>query len=352
MAGPARLPQAVDLRAVLLCAAGFAAAAAGIHGAVGWRPHLEGYTEKIEFYRRHGGQFSVVFLGSSRTHSAVVPQAFDQAAAEGGAPSRSFNLAFDALKLGELRRVVEEVLRGRPAGLRHVVLEPAFQTGIRLRNLATERTVYFHDYEATRLEVLSNLRHPRLRRFVHRNVLACAYHYANFGMLASRVFPPPESRELRAPEEALARTRGFRAMDAAPTPEGLKWHAGFLRHIETRPGELKAEEAPAPGSAGRYLHQNRALLAMARDLRSAGVQVTFLVPPTFHERDKHRQFVRFVRREAAEIPVLSYLDGAGEIYDPRRYWWDIDHLNGRGARIFSERLGRDFARLASPGPSS
>jgi len=311
-----------------------------------WRPDVGDYRLKMDYLEAHADEFSVVFVGSSRIYRHVDPDVVDEAARAEGVEVRSFNLGIDALNLIEMRTLLDRLARLGSPRLRYVLIEPAFTTNLPLRNLATERAVYFHDLANTRLAIASNLRSPRARATIGRNALACLYHYVNLGKLASALLPPAtRSQDPEAVLPPLDTSRGFSAQDDNPPAGARQWHERFLKNRDGFARLMRSEERlVAHVEDGEFDLQNAAIVAMARRLEKAGITPVFLITPGFHQIDFYLQFEASSRREAPEIPMLSYLEDHEEFYDPD-LWYDTGHLNGEGAARFSRRLGEDLAAL-------
>ena len=60
-------------------------------------PDVPGIRQKLDWLARHGDDFDVVFLGSSRVEQQIIPEEFDHAAASLGHPVRSFNAGMAAM---------------------------------------------------------------------------------------------------------------------------------------------------------------------------------------------------------------------------------------------------------------
>lgn len=330
---------------VFLGVVGFLLGAAAVREAVPWRPYVEGYTEKIEFYRRHQDRFNLIFLGSSRVFRHIDPLVFDPAAAEAGHPFRSFNFGIDALSLIELRSLVEEILALDPPGLEYILVEPSFVTNIPLRNLTTARTIYFHGWDNARVELTCNLTSTRYRRVSDRTLLAGLYHQANLGRVASVLFPPEEVRPASLTLPALDINAGFEAQDHEPTPERLEVHQTFLDRIDEYDEMIRKPPETPPWSRGAYAGHNEGVLEIMDRIRRSGRKPVLVVTPGFYGIAHYLQFFEHLEQTGEALPVLSYLTGYDDVYQID-YWYDPGHMTGDGARRFSNRLGIDMARLA------
>lgn len=323
---------------------GFFLTLIGLHAFVVLPPHIEGYSEKLAFYERHADQFSVLFVGSSRVFRHMVPAVFDEAAAEAGLEVRSFNIGMDALNMIEQRALLRAIGRAGNGSSRYVLVEPALGFRLRARNVATVRAAYFHDFDNT-LEEIGALRFSRSEwRPIGRSLLACLYHYAFVGRLASALLPPATGPPRRILEEELAASRGFEALNKT---EG-RWYRFVQDNFNRLSRRIRERPTPAERLIREFTPASETLLEAVMALRERGFEPLFVISPILQLSGPLRAFEEFHRRREPAIPLLSYIGHVDEIYDPS-FWSDPGHMNGKGAEIFSRRLGRDFAAWALAG---
>ena len=317
-----------------------------LNALVPWHPHVEGYSEKLEFYRRHKGDYSVVFAGSSRILAHVDPLSVDEAAAAGGVRTRSFNFGVDALQLIEMGRLIEEILEADSPSLRYLFIEPAFGTAVPLKNLVTERNVYFHDLDSTLTEISCSWTAYPDRRFeaVARSAQSALYHYANLGRLTSLAFPRHGLRAPPALDIDLIATGGFRPQNLSPDPEVLREHDRMRADLDFFVARMALPRRLPEDLAGRWEPHARFYLEMADRIKAAGVQPVFLMTPGFHNINGVLEFIEIHRRTGSAVPLLSYVNGHEDLYRPE-LWFDPGHMMDTGARLFSRRLGQDVAQL-------
>lgn len=317
---------------------GFVLTLAVLHAALDLPPRIEGYSEKLAHYQRHADQYSVLYVGSSRVFRHMVPAAFDEAAAEAGLKIRSFNFGVDGLNLIELRTLLGAIARSGGGSSRYVLIEPALALRLRARNVATVRAAYFHDFDNTVEEIGAMRFSPGQWRPIGRSLLACLYHYAFVGRLASALLPPATGPPRGHLADELAASRGFEAFNRT---EG-RWY----RHVQDNFDRLSSRIRERPPPAERLIRQfepaSETLLDAVLPLRERGFEPVFVISPILQLSGPLRAFEEFHRRRDPEIPLLSYIGRVDEIYD-RSFWSDPAHMNGKGAEIFSRRLGRDLA---------
>ena len=327
------------------CLAAFVLTAGALYANLDWDPHIESYTDALALYERHKENVTVVFVGSSRVRGHVDPSIFDRATGESGMSTTSLNLGVDALTLLELNTFIDEIISRKGASLRYALIEPVFQTNVPLRNLATRRVIAFHDLDNTILAFRCNLSLPWLRGTVGRNALACLYHYANLGTLADRLTSVPPVADHSPARADRYRSRGFSPQDRHPTDGVREWRQAYLDRIDDHAEKMKSSDRKMPDDIQTlYSPHDRSLIEMASRLRGAGLEPLFLITPAFHRIIDYLQFLEFLETRDASVPHMSYLRGHDEFYRPE-LWYDVRHLKSVGARMFSERLGEDFAKL-------
>jgi hypothetical protein len=108
----------------------------------------------------------------------------------------------------------------------------------------------------------------------------------------------------------------------------------------------------------RALHaQAKALEAIMETARQTGVQVVFVQTPEFggeiaKSRERQEAFRNFMLENVVAKGFL-YLDFNFELPFPREnneLFYDTNHLNGRGARLFSEALAKQLLAHCGPMP--
>jgi hypothetical protein len=331
---------------ILSAVGGFALTLLLLHAAFDLPPRIEGYSDKIAFFEENADRYSVLFVGSSRVFRHAVPAAFDEAAAESGLQVRSFNLGVDALTLIELKTLLEAIARLGSGSPRYVLIEPALGVGLHARNVATIRAAYFRDLDNTMVEISAMHSMSRQWLSIGRSLRACLNHYAFVGRLASGLLPPvtEPSRTLLADD--LVSARGFMAQDSGgPSLEDGPWRRHLLQNFDRIARRVRERPGPSESVVRKFAPRNEILVDAARQLREAGSEPLFFISPIMQVSDPLRAFEAFHHLREPDIALFSYLGRLEEIYDPS-FWFNPGHMNGKGARLFSRRLGRDFAAWA------
>jgi hypothetical protein len=347
-------PATAQRRGVVCFAVSLAATSALLHAALEARlpPRVTlAAPEKLALLERTA-PVDIVFLGTSRVHTDVDPRVVDAQLRDAGLPWRSFNLGVPALTVVEEQRLAFWLKTlGRPP--RYVLLEPVLHANAELQNASTDRVIAGHDPAATRLliELAASTDASPLRklRFIALHLLAFGYDAFNVGKVP-RLLVTAAVPAVAAADE---RPRGFGPVDAGPAsddPHRALMSSGEALRMLREACRLEGGGASLPEA------QAEAMRRLLETVRSLGAVPVFLLPPRFDwdaeggrtviNRSAVHRFLRTHARELPAVPILRYDDPnqVPELFEPR-LWFDSNHLNSEGARIFSERLGRDLSAL-------
>jgi hypothetical protein len=264
-----------------------------------------------------------------------------------GHPWQSFNAGFDGLNTAEGFAILRGFLRHHPHKLRYLFFEltPPIWAGTPTRDdWVTERQVYWRDWEsltsAFRTFALGiTLPDPNLpgTRFSLRR-------WSFFGPLLSADF-----RLWARNETNLGRgfelSRGQAIWMSPPEDDRVpkNWDGFFPMSkpmegktlADYRTGLIKMREQPKTAVPDEIMR--RELAEFCRGLAKKKIEVVFLVAPSLW-------YGRGVRVDAPPGHiVLSYDDYTRypEFYEEQNRL-DVEHLNARGADLFSRTLATDF----------
>lgn len=301
-------------------------------------PAVAGVSEKWQHFERHGDDYEVLFVGSSRLFQHVIPQRFDTTVTQlSGGSMRSFNMAYLAMWPPESFRFARQILSRHPTRLRWVFIDLMNIPLHSHRDLMGRRAAWWHDWRHTLIacEVVGDLRAPFYRK------------WALWTEHASYLFNETTNRGQGAEKLAL----GFepRKKRKAPGPAPEWWDtAGFL--AEKRSSWLTGErlatyEREVAAQRQHFTRRpvspalRRAATMLTNDARAAGVEPIFVVTPTTIPEEHFGDFDAGVRvwrfDDPNEYPGL---------YDPALHY-DPTHLNEAGAEVFTDLLARRFAEL-------
>lgn len=348
------------LLAVLGAVAGAALLTAGIYALLGERPWREvesPYLVAKEADWRANPETNAVFIGSSVTFRQIDPVVFD---AELAGSIRSYNLGNEGFYPMRSISYLEYLIVNAPPELKLVVAElfRLDEVQVNYKSLETMRIMGYRAYLDT-VHTIAVSAFPRRYKLwlLQQYSRALAFKALGFGMV-SYLTQQRELRPLDMERLALA-PQGFLAKDHELAVTAVARNAENLRAVraslEGRPHLVEGRRAlhrnkylrtwpSTPSPYTRRLHS----LIEAADAR--GVHLVFLLPPLLTDRDVYFAYPAFL-----SLPEHNRLD----LSDPDRYpelynydmLYDLEHLNSKGAAIYSQQLGLAYAGLIA-GPES
>lgn len=305
------------------------------------------FTGKLAFLEEHLSDYEVVYVGSSRSRRAFKPGTFEARLARAGIEARAFNLGIPGLTGFATEAVVRRLLAWDTRNLRLLVVAPE-DLGVEIDgDLArTGRQVLWHEPGLTlsALEAVIQTAgapwswDPVASGWNHAQSLLL--NVTASGRLASRI-----QFETEASEGQVLGRRG----------DGYRRNPiGTFREADKRAGlaTVRAAEAQPAAKPRRFeldyvnrLHK----LAAAR-----GVQLVFVREPTLTTLrsrgvpDQRTRFLRWLADNRPSAPVLDFGNPQRhpELFDPGLFF-NLGHLNDRGATRFSRMVAREVAPLLS-----
>ncbi len=311
------------------------------HILLGWalqeRPDLRLLPDSVEaqkfaHFRAHADDYDLVYVGTSRVYRGFDPATLDQAMGEGGQPLRSYNFGLVGMGYLEQRYIVEWILSLEPARLRWLLIEPTDRPApwiarpivLRRESTVTLRDVNWHTPRVALAGLHATWDTDRpfqtKLRYARSYLKHAGYRLFNVGVSAGLL------------------TRRFAPLAPAPLLP-----AGFDGRVEApAPGEGNEVRvaAPLPEPSETSELPWRTMTALAERARAAGVVVRFVIPPTSKPLLLYKQ-----ARDSGALPnLLIYpLATFPEILaDQGAFFYDPDHLNTRGAALFTRRLAADL----------
>ena len=325
-------------------------------------PEVSMVWRKVEHLAQHGDEYDVLFIGSSRVESQIMPAIFDRVAGENGVAVKSFNAGIPAMVSPEDGYLLEEMLRRPHRRLRWVFVEIS-RLEIGVDREGTSRFGYWHD--AARLLLLA--RRFYAQAITNQSLLAknskatfcdrCRiwnteiwdfWGHARQGVMrAVNLGRGAEvlNRWVRAPGVKLGVGKGLGETGDGWLPAGPERQhmAGIAREQYER---TYAERLVRPVAKDRddpisQLALDRILSTVTR----CGATPILILPPTTVEQ----VFFPTVERER-QVTILDFSDvreNAGLFASEHRR--DVNHLNTVGAELFTETLARRFVEIAKRG---
>lgn len=336
---------------VALSVASFAIACALLRPLLPGGGGLERTETKLAHYAGRSDEFDTLFLGSSRTFRGFDPEVFDRVASELGVPTRSFNFGIPGNRAVEIQHLLGRIVALEPGGVRFVLVDPEGLSAMPdTRNIRARSVIDWHDPGTTAIVtkyVLESDRGARDKtRLLYFHWSSCALNLTNVGSGVGWLDPWLG----RAPAaEFVLETVGERGDGYTPLGEegselgrrGRRFKSKRVDEYLARLEEFRAE-APLegePSAAAVALYER-----IERRASELGATTIFVTQPALYLQ---HDLIR-AHRGGAVRRLLRYDDPDlhPDLYAPENRY-DDTHLNEAGARLFTERLARDFARLVA-----
>jgi len=334
-----------------LSCASFAAVSFGIRALLG-PPSGDEAAAKLAYLEDHIADYDTFFVGSSVVFRHVVPAVFDARRAELGRPARSFNLGSPGMEGLEADHTLRGLLELLPSdSTATVYFEPTEPKALLIAGQeTTERSVAWHDVEATRLALelipsgelgpraSAELAGHHLRAFLWNRT-----NYAQGERILRRMLPalfPHQPGGLDS--ETIASGAGYQALEDSADPavitRGAAFAAGDGGALAASVAELRAaRHRQATARSGDDVRE-RILRKRQAAAEAARAELVWLVPPTLRP-------MPFVRRAAAFAPPLFEYNAPGRypMYFKSASHFDRNHLTRAASEAFSRRLAEDTA---------
>lgn len=317
----------------------------------------EGWEVKHQWLEEHSAEYNALFIGSSHIYRQINPRVFDKQL-DASLAINSFNLGYQATANPESHYLYEQLLQDERvdlSGLKLVVMDLVPAEWLNLNNARSVRGKYFMNvpywWRGT-TQVLTTDRSDLEKR------ADVASHYSialfekefNVGMYDEiREYYEKDKDSLQRKDLAMlgGQRNGFLALD------NDRGYAGRRRAF------LECEEYLVPMSAANTEYYYECTVEEEHDQgsgSSALLREANRLIALSKERGIHLVFVMMPRTPYREtFPIAEALPPAHvvNLTDPReypefydlQYVFDRGHLNQKGARLLSERLGEKVNQL-------
>ncbi len=292
-------------------------------------PPVPGLHPKWMHFRENPGRYDTIFVGSSRFNHQIIPKQFDAELARAGMRTTSFNFAYDAMWPPESFYFLRRILALHPPRLRWVFIDLMdINTKLDERNSSTLRMLHWHDAKHTWLALRDICAHgwpPEKRRdLLWRHAQLGIRRIAHLGQgadLLQGLFKPRKSKSRDVAAFAGWEVEPERRMEG-------KELTAFLAGVAAMKGPLE----PAPV---RPVFRE-ALAEIIREVRTAGAEPVFVVPPTLNPGENFTGV-------PSDATVWLFIDPNQypDLFEPDRHY-DAWHLNEKGAIEFTSALAEKF----------
>jgi hypothetical protein len=321
-------------------------------------PRIAVLSQKLEHLRRHGDDFDLLLVGSSRFHYSIDPALLDAEAARQGCRISSYNMGVQGLNPPELRHLLAELAAIRRPRWQWVLLERLPEPGGSFFERGTNRASWaMRDLDDLRIGLTSILTAPNrflIRAYDATHMLGLfVYNRLGIGQLGGLIGRPSDAELPTDGYLVDLSRRGYVPMEEEIDPVlharvAAIDHANLARHLS----EARAQDGTfAPLSELRAGHFAE-LLAQAREVAP---RVGLVLMP----KSRARWIPDALAIEDAILAGRLSADAVVNFDDPRRHprfyrpeaWYDEDHVTLPHVRSLTRSLAGELCRqmLASPG---
>ncbi len=314
---------------------------------------VNGISLKFSRFAAQKKHIDTIFVGSSRIYHGIDPAVFDRAMKAHGHPTRSFNVAMDGMNTEEAFGLVRHLLALHPRKLKTIFFEvqPAITAGTPLEvDQVKVRDVYWRDWpsvvDGTRI-FAQGLAWPRgvlpgepfsarrLEDFGPRFLATARLWFRNFTHVGSglEIFGkalaqlPPRVKSQPKLKNLPPNWNGYYAMTR---PMDDKTLATYRKSFAD-------QQAPAPPRVADPMMRSE-LQRFVREMAPKGIRVVFVAPPSLMAA--HGSGVQAPLSD----PLFDYDDlGRYPQFYAEENRLDTEHLNARGAEIFSRTMAEDYS---------
>lgn len=320
---------------------------------------VNGISLKFRRFAPQKKNVDTLFVGSSRTYHGVDPATFDRTMKAHGHPTHSFNFAMDGLNTAEGFGLVRHVLALHPHKLKTIFFEaqPTIAAGTPTEASAVKvRDVYWRDWpsvaDGTRI-FAQGLAWPRgvfpgapfsaqrWQKFGPTFLATTRLWFRNFTHVGSGLeivsgaiahLPPRRKRPKPKPDRLPPDWDGYFAMNRPMAGKTLATYREAMAALQ-KPAPPRSPDPMMRSEQARFV----------REMAAKNIRVVFVEPPSLMAARGSAVHV------PSGVPLFAYADMVRypEFYAEEDRL-DTEHLNGRGAEIFSRVLAEEYnASLAA-----
>jgi hypothetical protein len=308
-----------------------------------WKPDLGTYSDRLDALREHAADVDTIFLGSSHVQYGIDPVAYDESVARQGLSSSSFKLSVRSLSVPWVLHTLEELQRIDFPNLRQILIEPRvyplsdLNSSAKWKNAYSVRSRFISGLSNTWLSggILWSSNIPVRKKLLDSVHLAhnLALNVSNIGVLPNVVLQFPA-------DQAAIRTEWLTRGGAAPAAGSIRSEPMF-----TTPDE-NAGYRPLSAAEVSYLNN------IGSRVEKTGAETVFIFLPGRDDPGLRKSIKETLLNSIPPAKVIgdSIFTQASGTFSADKYWWDTDHLNQEGAKLFSAQLAEQWAELSRSTP--
>jgi hypothetical protein len=307
-------------------------------------------SEKIALAKQWAGIVSVAAFGSSHVDTGFDPRSFDLSLFPGADHPMSLNLGVaggSQIEQTAVAREFKRIVAASPATRNTHILLMEANSGVNFTSkfMTHPRSINIYDSSALRLAFqFSDPRLGRVRALGRSLVAVTGYglHFMNVGMLSAQLFRPPLNAALVDTQTAAGR-RGL----SPPPPSPLD--VRDTQDIHTLMATLTSKPVSSPAVITPGLCSEATSLLNDND-GAARYTVMYFVTPKLSDLRSYTVYPDAIECGRLAIPIVNVAlpETYPQLYDPA-LWHDINHLNERGAAVYSRLLAHAVERALDHG---
>jgi len=322
---------------------------------------------KIKALDKKKNKVNTLFLGSSKTRSAIDPKLFDKQVRESSnIPSKSFNLGVYGSNSGELFWFINHLLDQDFKNLQYIFLELR-PTNLSAKgesdgvNLHTNRTKYWLNFQSFIYSIKNVIgisdKHldffTKVRMF-QNYCISFIENQFNIGMMQSflnhKLSPTKKNQKKMLLGENLD---GFQTLDYSATHGDNNLNTRRSTFLKKSKAILKKKIefsiATFENEKGIFNQYNKnhlnKLLELIKKCEAKGIRLIYLIPPLMASKNYYQ--------EAKSLYNVLPRGNKIELCNASKYpklhsvenLWDKGHLNHKGAKLYTKLLASKFAEL-------
>lgn len=304
-------------------------------------------SDKRSYLLQNSSSFNTIFLGSSKTQNQILPQLFDERAAENGLSIHSYNFGVGGLTPLESLNIYENLLCKDSLHFKYAFIELDWIATIKYENLNVARSFYWltsanYSYSVNSI-LRSSVPFPRRAWGLFHYSLGYVENMLNVGKVQEVIKFQTHTRSQRFREhDSNVIHHGFIPITHKQDTLQKKLYDEVISSSRMCVENLNSLRA---GNLSRpFLNRLEQLISVSK---KRGIDVYFIMPLQW----KYYQYVELMpvinALKEAKVICLFDVDKYKDIYSPDHFA-DPNHLNSNGAALYTEQLFKDFLREKDP----
>lgn len=300
-------------------------------------------SDKREYLLKNKDVYNTIFIGSSKTRYQIIPDLFDQKAKEDSIGTRSYNFGVQGLLPLESLHIYENLLLQDSLRLKYAFIELDWIGTVNLPNLNVARAFYWLNSSnyLSSVNSIINSSMPPLRRAWGLFHFSADYteNIMNVGKVQEYIkFKKHIENQTYSKTDSNIIYNGF-----IPLSNNLhKAQSSLYKEVFSSAkmgvenfNTLKNDKLSAP-----FLKRLREIVSISR---KKGIATYFVVPLQwkYYQYKELIPVINAIEGEGAKVICLFDIEKYKDVYK-REHFADPNHLNAKGAGLYTEELFKLF----------